>query len=151
MKRTKQVILARHDLKMNRGKLAAQVAHASMAVILNMMPRVYVNKENGEILTHGKVSHDTEFCVQRPLEYKEGSFLSQWLDGQFTKVVLKVHSEKELREFQVEAALQNLPNALIEDCGYTQFDGVKTVTTCAIGPCDPNILDKLTGHLKLYN
>ena len=33
----KQVIVVRSDLKMNKGKIAGQVAHASLAIILDRM------------------------------------------------------------------------------------------------------------------
>ena len=140
MKRVKQVIIARKDLKMNRGKLAAQVAHASMAVILDMMEKSIIDD----------FANNYHF-TKREIQYENNSFLAKWLDKQFAKVVLKVNSEEELEYFYNKAKELNLPTSLIEDSGYTQFKGQKTKTTCAIGPCDPEVLDKLTGELKLYN
>ena len=40
MAELKQVILIRKDLDLSRGKIAAQVAHASMAVFFNKMKEV---------------------------------------------------------------------------------------------------------------
>jgi PTH2 family peptidyl-tRNA hydrolase len=43
----------------------------------------------------------------------------------------------------------NIPCALIEDNGLTEFKGIKTKTCCAIGPYISEEIDKITSHLKL--
>ena len=47
----RQLIIARKDLQMSPGKLAAQVSHASMAFLSNMI-------RNGEI--EKRISHENE-------------------------------------------------------------------------------------------
>ena len=42
MEKVKQVIVFRKDLNVRKGKFASQVAHASLAVILNMMKKFNV-------------------------------------------------------------------------------------------------------------
>jgi PTH2 family peptidyl-tRNA hydrolase len=72
-----------------------------------------------------------------------------WLEGAFTKVVLKSESEQELRDLYQKAKDLKIPCSLIEDNGLTQFHGVKTLTAIAIGPDDKSIINEITGHLKL--
>jgi peptidyl-tRNA hydrolase len=43
----------------------------------------------------------------------------------------------------------NIPCALIQDAGLTEFNGVPTYTCCAIGPDDQVNIDKVTGELPL--
>lgn len=123
----KQVILARKDLKkMGPGKLAAQVAHASMGALLAQM---------------GK-------GPERTLRLEPGSAMQEWLDNRFTKVVLGVESEADLHAFHERAKAAGLPCCLIKDAGLTCFKE-PTYTTLAIGPAWPEELQPLTGELKL--
>ena len=48
-----------------------------------------------------------------------------------------------------KAKLSGFICALIEDSGLTEFDGVPTLTCCAIGPATKEELQSITGHLKL--
>jgi len=129
----KQVIAVRKDLNMRKGKLAAQVAHASMAVILDMM-----SKE--------RLSPDTE---KWSLLMSESEDVFQWLHGPFVKIVVSVETYDDLMQLYVDSKLAGLPCALIQDAGRTEFHGDPTYTCIAIGPGNPEKIDKLTGHLKL--
>ena len=129
----KQVIAVRKDLKMRKGKLAAQVAHASMAVLLDMM-----SKE--------KVIDSTE---RWSLLMDEDDAVCRWLNGPFVKIVVGVDSKDDLMDMYIAASLAGVPNALIQDAGRTEFHGVPTYTAVAIGPAEPEEVDKITGHLKL--
>lgn len=75
--------------------------------------------------------------------------MSDWVTGEFTKIVLQVNSEEELLKLHADALTCNLPCSLIQDNGHTVFNGVKTYTTCAIGPAYPEEIDQITKHLKL--
>lgn len=131
---TKQVIVVRHDLKMRRGKAAAQVAHASMKVILDHLEyKRTINNGNTPIY---------ELATTNPM--------SEWLDGIFTKVVVYVNSLEELEALESKAKELGVLCAKITDNGYTEFHGVPTKTALAIGPDDANIIDEITGHLPLY-
>lgn len=128
----KQVIVVRKDLNMRKGKIAAQVAHASMAVILRMMS---ITKSHGSVI--------------RTLTTTDALPVEQWLSGSFTKVCVSVDSEQELTQLQQLADDAGICNALITDNGRTEFHGIPTVTCLAIGPCTASDVDAITGHLKL--
>lgn len=134
MAEPKQVILARKDLNMSPGKLAAQVAHASLGAITDKLEwsTVVPKIKRGEItvLVDG--------------------VLDKWLTGRFTKIVLGVNSQEELLGLYETAVKDGLICKLILDAGLTEFNNIPTYTCVAIGPADQEDLNKLTGHLKLY-
>lgn len=114
----KQWIIVRTDLNMPVGKIASQAAHASMkAAILD-----YATWVHGSTTTTINLILDNE------------SALAKWLNGIFTKIALAAKSEEQLLEKYETAEAHGLQASLIEDVGKTCFDGVKTITACAIGP-----------------
>jgi PTH2 family peptidyl-tRNA hydrolase len=113
----KQVMAVRTDIPMGKGKLAAQVAHASVAA-----------------------SRDTE---RRKPEW----FKAWWAEGQ-AKIVVKVTGESKLDELRREAEELGLPTALVVDRGLTQV-APNTVTCLGIGPGPSELVDRVTGDLKL--
>lgn len=129
---TKQVIVIRKDLNMRRGKECAQAAHASMAVFFNMMEMVKNGKKYECSFTHTSEA------------------MHKWMTEGFTKITVKVDSEKDLLEIYNKAREAGLPCSLIRDAGKTEFGGVPTLTTVAVGPASSTEVDKVTGHLKLY-
>jgi PTH2 family peptidyl-tRNA hydrolase len=125
---------------MRKGKIAAQVAHASMKVIIDLM----------EIGPETIPGPDWEIYTQHSLCLGKFSPLNKWLfEGNFTKIVVGVESEDELLLIYARAQNEHMPCSLILDNGKTEFKGVKTYTCCAIGPDWPDVVDQLTGHLKL--
>lgn len=115
----KQVIVLRKDLGMRKGKMVAQGAHASL----------------GAVLRDGKLKTDAD--------------TKAWCEGRFTKICVSVDSEEELLEIYKQAGLAKLNRTLITDAGLTEFNGVPTKTAVGVGPGKPEIVDKVTGHLKL--
>lgn len=132
----KQVLVVRADLKMPVGKIASQCAHASMKIFFDRGGVGYTL----EGLGGGGLPEFTCDLTQD---------MATWINGEFTKTVVKVHSEEELKDIHEKALLAGLPTALIEDNGRTCFNGVKTPTVVAIGPCKVEDIDPITGHLKL--
>jgi PTH2 family peptidyl-tRNA hydrolase len=132
MKRSKQVIVMRKDLKMRRGKEIAQGAHASLSVFLNSM-----QKTEGQNLLEMKMVAKTDSATK------------DWIAGKFTKICVYVESEKELVEIYEKAHVAGLPCSLIRDAGDTEFHGVPTLTCCAIGPAWEDEVNAITGNLKL--
>ncbi len=125
----KQVIVVRKDLNMRKGKLAAQVAHASMGVLLGM----------GNIVENGCFFHMSDIPEA----------MMQWLTGAFVKIVVGVDSEEELLDIYTKAMESGVPHSIIQDAGRTEFNGVPTITCIGVGPDYPDKIDTLTGHLKL--
>lgn len=123
--KTKQVIVIRRDLKMRRGKEIAQGAHAAMAFLSNA------------------IDPFTDKVFLTPAE-------REWLRSSFTKVTCQVNSEQELMDIYFKAKDSGVKARLITDNGTTEFDGVPTRTAIAIGPDYADIIDKITGELKLY-
>jgi peptidyl-tRNA hydrolase len=110
----KQVIVINNELKLPKGKLAAQVAHAAVGAYLEASP---VDQQ-------------------------------AWLEEGMPKVVLKAENAAELLRLEDEAALKGIAACLIEDAGRTVVpEG--TITCLGLGPAQDEILDELTGDLKL--
>jgi PTH2 family peptidyl-tRNA hydrolase len=124
----KQVLVVRRDLNMRKGKIGAQCAHASMKVLLQT-----------------EISRDST-----TFSYEYTPVMVTWLNGDFTKVVVCVNSEDELRDIYQKALAEGIPTALIEDLGKTEFHGEKTPTVVAVGPDYAENVDRITAGLKLY-
>jgi|SRR5277367_448683 len=130
----KQVIVIRRDLKMRRGKEIAQGAHASMAWLtyrLASASQVYSKK----------------WVEPRPAFTKVEW---AWINGVFKKVTCQVQTEAELRELVDAASFLGVEAHLITDSGLTEFNGIPTVTACAIGPDYDDAINQITGKLELY-
>jgi len=125
----KQLIIIRKDLGMNKGKLAAQAAHASLGAILSI-----ADKSAERVIID---------CSKDPA-------VNAWLNGAFAKIALAVNSEEELEQCYKIAKENGFPCAYIVDNGTTVFNGVKTPTCLGIGPVESEKLDTLFGHLHLY-
>jgi PTH2 family peptidyl-tRNA hydrolase len=71
----------------------------------------------------------------------------EWWGGQ-EKVVVKVSGIKELQEIKRHAIDLDLPWSEVSDAGHTQL-APGTTTCISIGPAPENLVDKVTGDLKL--
>jgi PTH2 family peptidyl-tRNA hydrolase len=138
--KTKQVILIRSDLNMPVGKVAAQVAHGSLTAITNLMYSY----------TEGEDESPDSYAVFRELDCYSSDALHIWLTGEQKKVCLTVNSEEELLSLYNKALEAKLPCSYIVDNGHTVFNGIKTPTVVAIGPCSDDKIDAITKHLKLF-
>ena len=122
MKEVKQVIVWRNDLKVRKGKLAVQIAHASVKAVLN----------------HLSIKNIAD----------KDSYMHKWLTGDHKKICVYVNSKQELMDLCMHAVDCKLPNALITDNGLTEFKE-PTMTALAIGPYWSEEIDKLTKDLPL--
>lgn len=120
MSNTKQIIVMRSDLNMRKGKAIAQGSHASMAFLTKNYPRELTD-------------------IQK-----------EWLDNSFTKICVRVESEEELLEIAKRASEKNVECHVVTDNGRTEFNGIPTKTCLALGPDKADLLDEITGHLKLW-
>lgn len=123
----KQVIVVRKDLQMRKGKMCAQVAHASMKFLLDN------NEPNSASEINVKLSEAERI----------------WLASGFPKIVVGCNSEQELLNLIDEAELKGISVHPIIDSGFTEFHGVKTLTCAAFGPNFNDEIDGIVGHLKL--
>ena len=135
----KQVIVMRKDLKMRKGKIAAQAAHASLKIFFDRMSQVYWGDRESP-------NSDEEYDWVSELTPE----MEEWKEGAFTKICLYVNSEEELLEIVRLSKQAGIPTALITDSGRTEFNGVPTNTCCAIGPDFASKIDVITGELPLY-
>lgn len=115
------VIVVRTDLDMGKGKIAAQVAHAAVSLVLDVL-----NSSNNV--------------------WKE--WLNYWLNEGQPKIVVKVPNLEELNKRYERAISLGLPATIIQDAGKTQLEP-GTITCLGIGPAPSDLVDKITGDLKL--
>ena len=134
MTTSKQVIVIRKDLNMRKGKIAAQAAHASLAVFTNKA-KLKTKKKNGDRIISFKVDTDAEL---------------DWFQHSFTKICVYVNSEEELIQVHEEAKKKGILTSLIKDSGTTEFNDVPTYTAVAVGPDASDKIDLITGYLPLY-
>jgi len=115
--RYKQVIVFRSDLKLSKGKIAAQAGHAAVSA-----------------------AEEARRLHKRWWE--------AWIGEGQCKVAVKVRTEKELLDLEIQAKESSLPNVLIVDRGLTEIPP-DTITCLGIGPAPAEKIDKLTGGLPL--
>lgn len=115
----KQVIVVRADLKLPKGKAAAQAAHASVEAVL---------RSAGSADGRAKVK--------------------AWRQAGMAKVVLKADDESALLRLNQQAKEAGLTTAVISDAGRTVVEP-GTRTCLGAGPDDEARLDALFGDLKL--
>ena len=117
----KQVIVIRRDLHMRQGKAVAQGAHAAMMFMIDASAN------------------------ERELSETE----QQWFAEGITKICLRVESEQELADLIDRSRSLGLKVFPVNDAGHTEFHGTPTLTCCAIGPDNSDLIDTVTGGLKL--
>ena len=136
----KQVIVVRKDLNMRKGKMCAQVAHASLKIFLDRIgyikPR-FPETDNEQDSTTSFTPAMISWC--------------EWKEGQpgFTKIVVSCNSEEELFEIEKKAQDAKIVHALIRDNGVTEFHGVQTPTCICLGPDEAEKIDLITGGCPL--
>lgn len=138
----KQVIVMRKHFvdengkkfQIRRGKQIAQACHASMKVFFDRMEKTPSGNIDGK---------GAGYC------FTANEDMVEWIDGIFTKICVSVDSEEELLAINRKAEDADLPVALIQDAGKTEFKGTPTYTCLAIGPAKSEDIDKITGGLNL--
>jgi len=127
----KQSIIVRSDIDFkSKGKLAAQVAHASLGALL----KYFEFQDSKNDLFYYNVTLPPA--------------IFEWIKGDFAKIVLKIPTLHELLELNEKAKELKLPHALITDNGTTVFNE-PTITCLSIGPWYSDIIDNITKDLKL--
>ena len=130
----------RRDLKIRKGKIAAQAGHAGIDAIL-----MALNKEGRlhdfEMTSEGFSLKNTD---------KPSSPLSDWFIYGCAKVCVYVDSEEALLDIAQKAKDKGIIASVITDAGMTEFHGIPTKTCLALEPLTADIADELTGELPLY-
>lgn len=141
----KQVIVVRRDLMtredqvMGAGKLAAQVAHAAMAPILEIARGVSYEDYKPQ---------DGVDNYSLILNLHKGDPLKEWLEKDFRKVVLYVKSEAKLISVYEELKEAGFVVSLIKDKGLTAFNE-PTVTCFGVEPLPHSVINPYVKKLQL--
>ena len=140
MYKSKMMIVMRRDLKMRKGKIAAQAGHACIDAILMALSKEgrmndFTMAGDGFILKNAD---------------KPSSPLSDWFAYGCAKVCVYVDSEEALLDIARKAQERGMIASVITDAGMTEFHGVPTKTCLALEPLPAEIADELTGDLPLY-
>lgn len=140
--KAKQMIVMRRDLRMRKGKIAAQAGHACVEATLMALAR------EGR-LDEVRLTPDEGWVY---LEHPEGEAtpLSDWFDAGVAKVCVYVDSVEELLDIADQGREQGFLVALIKDAGFTEFHGEPTFTCLAFEPLPAEKIDPITGELPLY-
>lgn len=140
MYQAKQMIVVRKDLKMRKGKIAAQAGHACVTAVLMALER---EDRLDQVMTVG------DSITLRPTD-RPDTPLSQWFFHGTAKVCVYVESEEALLDLDRRAKEAGILSALICDAGMTEFHGQPTYTCLALEPLLPETVEPLTGALPLY-
>lgn len=139
----KQIIIARKDLGMSPGKLAAQVSHASMAFLTNAI------KKN--------VTARTETQILCSLPFDKDLF-DGWINGSFTKIILEARNKYQLEKAVMIAKEIGLEEGKdffqIRDNCLTELepednDG-RTLTCIGFRPLDSEVANKISKKFHLW-
>lgn len=113
-------MVIRKDLKISCGKAAAQAGHAVVECVLAAMGNARWRR-----------------------------WLDQWLEEGQKKVVLAVEDVAHLYQLYEKAKALDLPTAVVVDAGLTEVPP-GTPTAICVGPGPEELVDKVTGSLKLF-
>ena len=149
----RQLIIARKDLNMSPGKLAAQVAHASWAFLSNEIRYVY---ETGAANPYKEIN---KFGIELLFEPQ---VLEEWFCGIFTKTICEAKNKNQLLKAKTLAEELGLKEGvdffLIKDACNTEltpeeFDenGIgRTLTCIGFKPLEDEIAWKISKKFQLY-
>lgn len=147
----KQLIIARKDLEMSPGKLAAQVSHASMSFLTTQIK----NDWSKWISNSKDTYYSTELTFEKDL-------FEQWIDGNFTKVVCQAKNKNQLLKAKTIAEqlgmVEDKDFFLIKDNCYTELEPEKidengtgrTLTCIGFKPMEDKIIDQIGKKFHLY-
>lgn len=120
----RMTLVVRQDLKMGKGKAAAQCSHATLALYKKI-----TNSESD--------AYNPEM-VKR-WEYGNGQ----------AKITLQVPNQEEMDILFAQAISLGVNAYIVHDAGRTQI-AAGSATVLGLGPAPKQVLDQITGNLKLY-
>lgn len=158
----KQILIARRDLCMTPGKLAAQVSHSSMAFLTSLIR----DKNYTVPITKGAlkewdapISEDDNEIVGYNFEYTfDKDLYEQWIDGEFTKCVLQAKNKNQLLKAKTMAEEMGMKKGedffLIYDSCNTELqpeeENGTTLTVIGFRPMESEVIDKIGRKYHLY-
>lgn len=152
----KQIIIARKDLHMSPGKLAAQVSHASMAFLTNA-----IRKNPGKYEVYSPDQGYIKTVYLPHMEIKADLY-EQWICESFTKCVLEAKNKAQLMKATKIAESIGLKEEedffLIKDNCYTELvpeewdeqDVGRTLTCIGFKPMYSEVIDRIGKRFQLY-
>lgn len=152
----KQIIIARKDLNMSPGKLAAQVSHGSMAFLTTAIRENVFLTRNGILYGCGENIVRGDWYTST-LHF-DTDIYDQWINGSFTKCVLQAKNRNQLMKAATIAESLGMREGheffLIRDNCWTELepedeDG-RTLTCIGFKPMDSEIIDKIGRKFHLY-
>lgn len=157
----KQIIIARKDLNMSHGKLAAQVSHGSMAFLTNLIRNrdyiIPVTKGSLKGWDDPAAENDSEI-IGYDFEYAfDKDLYEQWINGEFTKCVLQAKNKNQLLKAKTMAEELGMKEGEDFFCIYDncrtelepEEDG-RTLTVIGFKPMNSEIIDKIGKKYHLY-
>lgn len=144
--KAKQMIVVRRDLKMRKGKIAAQAGHACVEAVLMALAQ----QQRLDQVRLVQDDHGTPVFATVAHAPQDESALTRWFDAGVAKVCVYVDSEQALLDLAQAGRERGFVVSLIQDAGFTEFHGQPTYTCLAFEPLAPEQIDPLTGDLPLY-
>lgn len=120
----RMTLIVRQDLKMGKGKAAAQCSHATLA-LYKRMSNPQSKAFNPEML--------------KRWEYGNGQ----------AKITLQVPSQEEMDVLFATAMSLGVNAYVVHDAGRTQI-AAGSATVLGLGPAPKSVMDQVTSNLKLY-
>ena len=96
----------------------------------------------------GKISSQVSHASVEAVMISDKDKVNSWRDEGMKKVVCKIDNLQELLDLKEIAKKNKLKFALIKDAGRTQIEK-GSITCLAIGPDEDEVIDKVSGGLKL--
>lgn len=148
----RQVIIARKDLGMSAGKLAAQCSHASIAFLSHIIQAGDIMKVTED---EGEEKYDINIEISTAI-------IDEWISGIFTKTICEAKNRNQLMKAVAIAEEMGLKENkdffLIKDCCLTELDpeetdenGIgRTLTCIGFRPLPEEMAHKISKKFQLY-
>lgn len=116
-------LIVRQDLKMGKGKAAAQCSHAAVAL-------------------YRKMTNSASAAYNQQM-------VARWERGGQAKITLQVPDEESMDLLLAQAMSLGVNAYVVHDAGRTQVEA-GSATVLGLGPAPKSVLDQITHELKLY-
>ncbi|CAG2118163.1 unnamed protein product [Medioppia subpectinata] len=140
-----------HSLAKHLGNKSKEMAEHAFDEIMGAECKLVIVVRSDLKMGKGKACAQSSHAAVMAYEQirNKKPILNLWRASGQRKVVVKVDTEEELLEVEREARKAGLVTSLIRDAGHTQVSpGSRTCV--GVGPGPTQLVDKVTGHLKLY-